>query len=223
MMKIFKNLHFRDTSGIEKNNLLKINHIYARSVAYIVENCAAIPFILTVAMLSCTNYIPKPVGYMRFDLPEKQYRLFDSLCPYSFDIPTYSTMIPNPENKYWYNLYFPRYSATVYLSYVAVKNNLNVLLDDSHEFVYKHTVKANTIGDRIIQNDRSIGMLFEIDGNSATPLQFFVTDSAKHFLRGSLYFYSAPNRDSLLPLINFFKTDIEHLMETVEFNDNYID
>jgi gliding motility-associated lipoprotein GldD len=109
--------------------------------------------------------------------------------------------------------------ATIYLSYQPVRDNLSELLDDAHIFAYKHDVKANAIEPRFIptKSDDVTGLLYDIEGNTASAVQFFVTDSISHFLRGSLYFYSAPNSDSLAPLIDFFKKDIEHLIETIDF------
>jgi gliding motility-associated lipoprotein GldD len=173
----------------------------------------------SIAMLSCETYTPKPKGYMRFDLPEKEYRLFDSVCPYRFEYPVYGKMISVEGENCWYNLSFPQYLATIYLSYQPVRNNLAELLDDAHIFVYKHDVKANAIEPQLVQtkNENIVGLLFDIEGNTASSVQFFVTDSINHFFRGSLYFYSAPNSDSLAPLIDFFRKDIEHLIETVDF------
>lgn len=178
-------------------------------------------FLALLAVVACRQSIPKPLGYMRFDLPEKQYRLFDSLCPYSFDIPVYARMIPNNAGKFWFDLYFPQYAATIYLSYLPVAGNLDRLLDESHSFVYSHTVKADAIEEKLLINNGNFALLSEIGGDAATPLQFFITDSLSHFLRGSLYFYSVPNRDSLLPLINFIRQDIEHLISSTNFKSKH--
>jgi gliding motility-associated lipoprotein GldD len=170
-------------------------------------------------MLSCESHAPKPRGYMRFDLPEKEYRLFDTICPFRFEYPAYGQMIAIAGQDCWYNLSFPQYLATIYLSYQPVRNNLAELLDDAHIFAYRHDVKANAIEPQLIKtkNDSVVGLLFDIEGNTASSVQFFVTDSIKHFVRGSLYFYSVPNSDSLAPLIDFFRKDIEHLIETLDF------
>jgi gliding motility-associated lipoprotein GldD len=180
-------------------------------------NIIALTF--SVVMLSCESYTPKPKGYMRFDLPDKEYCLFDSVCPYRFEYPVYGKMISVEGENCWYNLSFPQYQATVYLSYKPVHNNLAELLDDAHIFAYQHDVKANAIESQLVQtkNKSIVGLLFDIEGNTASSVQFLVTDSINHFLRGSLYFYSAPNSDSLAPLIDFFRKDIEHLIETVDF------
>jgi gliding motility-associated lipoprotein GldD len=178
-----------------------------------------IVLLFSAVMLSCESYTPKPKGYMRFDFPKKEYRLFDSVCPLRFEYPVYGSMIPVEGQNCWYDLNFPQYQATIYLSYQSIHNNLSELLDDAHIFAYKHDVKANAIESQLIQtkNERAVGLLFDIEGNTASSVQFFVTDSINHFFRGSLYFYSAPNSDSLAPLIDFFRKDIEHLIETVDF------
>lgn len=175
--------------------------------------------ILVVIASSCQRYVPKPKGYPRFDFPAKKYEIFDSVCPFKFEYPVYGQMIADEGGYCWFNLDFPQYLATLYLSYQPVNNNLAELLDDSHEFIYKHTIKADAINELYIHNTENdaVGLLFDIGGNAASPLQFFMTDSTSHFIRGSLYFYSTPNRDSLDPLINFFKEDIEHIMETIDF------
>jgi gliding motility-associated lipoprotein GldD len=62
------------------------------------------------------------------------------------------------------------------------------------------------------------GIVYEINGMSAaSPYQFYLTDSTRHWLRGSLYFDAIPNNDSLAPVIDFVKTDIQHLFETIRW------
>jgi hypothetical protein len=51
----------------------------------------------------------------------------------------------------------------------------------------------------------------------ASSVQFYATDSLRHFLRGSLYFFTTPNVDSLAPSIAFLTRDIEYLMQTIEW------
>ena len=61
------------------------------------------------------------------------------------------------------------------------------------------------------------GVLYEIKGNAASSVQFYATDSTKHFLRGALYFNTVPNKDSLAPAIQFVEEDIIHLIETLSW------
>lgn len=180
--------------------------------------------LLVAALLySCKGekFAPKPRGYYRIDLLDKSYQSFDTTYPYKFEYPTYGELefLERKGEQYWMNLNFPRYNATIYLSYKRVNNNLPELIEDSHKMSYDHSVKADGIAESIIINDNAkvYGMFIEVEGDAASPVQFYVTDSVRNFLRGSLYFYSSPNRDSLNPLINYFEEDIRHLMETMEW------
>jgi len=168
--------------------------------------------------------VPKPMGYFRIDLEEPVYVRLDSAMPYSFEYPK-STVIESDVTPgaelYWINILYPRHNARVHLSYKEVEDNLYELLEDNIKLAYKHVVKADGIDEDIyVDEDKSLYvMLFDIKGDAASPLQFLATDSARHFLRGSLYFYARPNRDSLAPVIDYIKTDVVHLIETLEWRD----
>ena len=44
--------------------------------------------IIMVLTISCQNITtPKPRGYFRIELPEKSYQLYDTLCPFTLNIP----------------------------------------------------------------------------------------------------------------------------------------
>ena len=179
-----------------------------------------------ILCISCENdYSPKPRGYFRIDLPEKEYRLFDTAFPYSFEYPVYAKIVPDARNgvePYWINIDFPRFNGRVYLSYKVINDNLIEYLEDSRTFVMKLIPKASSIQDSLIlrRADKVFGLIYEIDGiNAASPIQFFVTDSASHFLRGALYFNHAPNNDSMAPVIDFIRKDIHHLVETLQWKD----
>ncbi|HQQ94391.1 MAG TPA: gliding motility lipoprotein GldD [Bacteroidia bacterium] len=165
---------------------------------------------------------PKPRGYFRIQFPERSYRLYDSLCPYSFEIPRYARVVPNTgpnAEPCWQNVEFKQFKATVYLSYKAVHNNLATYLDDAHEFANRHQIKASGLDQVAILRDsaRVFGLLFDIEGNAASAVQFYLTDSTTHFLRGSLYFNCTPNADSLKIVIDFLKKDILHMINTTRW------
>lgn len=119
----------------------------------------------------------------------------------------------------WFNIVFPDYKGKLHLTYMEVKNNLRALTDDAHKFAYKHSVKADAIEERLwINDDENVyGIIYLISGDAASSVQFFVTDSLSHYLRGSLYFNTQPNKDSLAPVINFFRKDVVHLIETLKW------
>ena len=180
--------------------------------------------ILATIVSSCSEPSnPKQRAYYRITFPEKTYQEYSTDCPYSFQYPTYAKINVYDNNETepcWLNINFPTYNADIHITYKEVKdNNLHLLFEDSHTLVYKHVSKADAIDDRIFINDslKIYAKLFNIAGNAATPLQFHITDSANHFIRGSLYFNITPNKDSLAPAIEFLKKDVQHLIETMEW------
>lgn len=182
--------------------------------------------LLTIILFnSCDNttYAPKPHGYFRIDFPAKQYVLLDSIYPYSFEYPAYASLKPDlhsPNEKYWLNLQFDSYRATLHLSYKQIDANLIDYLEDAHTLVTKHIPKADAIYDSlIVDRQRNVfGLAYEIEGSgAASPYQFFLTDSTTHFLRGALYFNTIPNNDSLEPVIDFIQKDVEHLIATLRW------
>ncbi|HEY9115933.1 MAG TPA: gliding motility lipoprotein GldD [Bacteroidales bacterium] len=181
---------------------------------------------LIFGLFSCEQaYTPKPRGYFRIDLPEKQYSSFDTSFPYSFDYPVYSTITGDPhspDEKYWINLNFPEFKATVHISYKEIDGNLVTYLEDAHTLVTKHIAKADAISDSLIidPNRNLFGLAYTLEGSgAASPYQFFLTDSSTSFIRGALYFNIVPNNDSLEPVINFIKKDIVHLFTTFQWKE----
>lgn len=167
---------------------------------------------------------PKPRGYYRIELPQVHSYAPTSLknYPYSFDVSNIAKVTPVSEEKsepYWINLSYPEYTANIHISYKAIKSNLDKYVEDMHYMVYKHHVKADGITDQRFESidGKTYGYIYEIGGNAASSVQFYITDSTRHFLRGALYFNTQPNRDSLYPVIEYITEDIRHLMESVKW------
>lgn len=180
--------------------------------------------VLVLFLAGCgeETYNPKPKGYFRIAMPEKAYRPYEPDCPFSFEIPEYAQISPAITNEYcWFNIDFPHFNARLHMSYRPVENNLEQYLEDSRLLAYKHTVKASKINRNVFANEENevYTMLYGIEGNSASAIQFHITDSSRHFMRGSLYFASAPNEDSLGPAIEFIRTDVIHLIETMQWQN----
>jgi gliding motility-associated lipoprotein GldD len=185
---------------------------------------ALIPILLTIG---CNEkYTPKPREYFRIDFPEKSYHPLQPGFPYQFDIPDYSKIVAdgrNPDQPYWINISVPANKAEVHISYYNLSNQktsnrvlLNKFMEDTRTLAYKHTLKADAIQEQVFMNPgkKVYGLIYRIEGNAASPLQFFLTDSTNHFLRGALYIRKVPNIDSLKPVIDFLEPDIIRLIET---------
>ncbi len=182
---------------------------------------AVLPLLLLCSSCKQT-FTPKPAGYLKISYPEKAYHMYSDQEFYQFEIPAYAVVEidsgPRSEEG-WINLAIPQLNGKIHLSYKAVDGQLNALITDCRELVYKHTVKAHGIEETpFIQRDQKrFGMVYDLKGDVASAVQFFITDSTDHFLRGSLYFNCQPNRDSLNPVIEFMREDILHLIETTQW------
>ncbi len=199
----------------------------------LIKNNILILLLFSSLLSGCREVtVPKPKGYFRIDFPERAYRQFDpgtfdqkDLLPLSFQYPVYGNISfesdGNPEPG-WFNIDFPAYRAKIYLTYKEVNGDLAGLVEQSYRLnVKNHITKADAINEELIADPQHkvYGILYDLKGSTATAVQFFVTDSTKHFFRGSLYFSSEPNPDSLAPVIDFFRHDIIHLIETLEWSE----
>ncbi len=174
-------------------------------------------------LTACTEtYMPKPYGYFRVDIPEHSYRTIDTLdLPYHFDLSGMAKVVLHNEKgeNYWIDIQYPYLNANIYCSYKPVKGNLFELSEDARKYVYKHSVKADGIGEKIFENPKKnvYGILYDLKGNTASSLQFVLTDSARHFFRGALYFDNVPNKDSIAPMAGYIREDMIRLMESFEW------
>ena len=175
-------------------------------------------FLLLLTVISCSEdeISPRPFGYFRIDLPESEYKTLDIDCPYQFDYSTQARIIMKDQEKCWINIYYSKNSATVYLTYVKLDNNLKEQLDQTQQLTYEHQIKATQI-DRIpiaIDSSDVYGLKYRLYGDVASYLQFYITDSSTHFIRGALYFDAYVNADSLKPVVEYMDSDIQHLIES---------
>lgn len=183
-------------------------------------------FLLSLVLTACSEeeVQPKPYAYHRIDLPERAYQRFDSsLCPYSFDFSAAALLEPvaQAENPCWMNIRYPSLNATIYLSYKAIgpQASLNAMVAETQRLTYKHVVKASSIEEKFIHKPeaKQYGILYEVGGAAASATQFYITDSTNHFVRGSLYFYSKPQPDSLKLVVDYVLEDVRHLVESFQW------
>lgn len=186
---------------------------------------------LSLCIASCEeeSYIPKPRGYFKIEYPPKNYTQFSKEgYPYQFEYPSYAQVIKDSlffaekvENPWWVNIQMPTLNATIYMSYKEInsKQTLLKLLDDSYKLSHYHAKKANYIKeDKQFHTANNVhGLYYDVGGNAASALQFFATDSMKHFIRGALYFNTTPNIDSLRPSADFLRKDVERIIETLKW------
>jgi gliding motility-associated lipoprotein GldD len=168
--------------------------------------------------------IPKPRGYFRISFPAKSYKSLEMPVPYDFQIPVYSIAGRDSLNLNelgWVTIEVPANHAQIHLSYKGINKNLGSYIEESRNLAYKHSEKASSIEEQIFLNPskKVYGTIYHIKGNAASPMQFYLTDSLNHFLRGALYIKEIPNIDSLQPVIGFLNQDVLHLIETTEWKE----
>lgn len=185
----------------------------------------AVSAIITSCGNSNDTYYPKQRGFFRIDLPEKNYVVFDSVYPFTFRMPDHAQVVAveSPEaGSIWFNLLLPVYDGSVSFSYKPVRDNLYQLTEDARIFANKHIAKANEIKEvRVSHAENKVyGLIYDIEGtNSASPYQFYLTDSTRHYIRGAVYFNHIPNNDSIAPIIQRVKEDMDTLMGSLKWKN----
>ncbi len=181
-----------------------------------------LPFLLLVLFIGSAcgrkDITPLPFGHFRITLPQRAYSTFDEGFPYSFQYPNYGRV--KERANYWSTVELPQFKSDIHLTYKPLDNDLYKYLEESRDLAYNHTGKADGIQEQVYLNPdtKVYGVLYEITGDAASQLQFFVTDSTNHFLRGALYFRATPNFDSIRPVFEYLREDVVHLIETTTWN-----
>jgi len=174
--------------------------------------------------LSCNEYTPRPAAYPRVDRPGFDYLRFDNTA-FSFLYPADAKIEEvkiGDKSGYWFNILYTQYNATVYCTYLTIdKRSLTKALDDSYQLAYTHTSKAEGISQSEYTDslNHKTGIIYDIKGLVAVPVQFYITDNNSNFLRGSLYFDQQVNVDSVAPIVNYIRADIVSLMESLKWKD----
>ena len=179
---------------------------------------------LVLLCLACeSNWLPKPPGYNRIELPRHEYQRLEKGYPYQLDFSTHSRVEAdsfNLDEKEWINLNYKEFGAKVHLTYKKIdqSTDFKTLSNDAFNLTAKHQIKAYGIEEAILLTPNGyVAVVAELSGEVPTQFQFFVTDSTANFLRGAVYFNSALKNDSLAPIIEYIKLDMAHLINSVNF------
>ncbi|KXK36922.1 MAG: hypothetical protein J5I52_08085 [Saprospiraceae bacterium] len=190
--------------------------------------------ILGITLLSCGDDVvrtPKPHMYPRIFFPEKTgFTVFDtSFCKFEFRYPNYAKIVQDsivhddePAHPCWFDIAIPSLNASLYCSYYDINKEkaLSKLINDAFNIADKHNIKANYRKESIIENEYGVkGMIFDIEGPVASPVQFYLTDEKHHFFRASLYFNSKVNPDSTAPVLQFLQPDIDSIISSFKWKN----
>ncbi len=180
--------------------------------------------VLFLAACGSDALVPKPTIYPRIVFPEKSYKVLENQAPFTFEIPVYANVSLDKAyamQNYWYNINYTPFNATLHLSYYPInrQSDLDSLKEDTRKLAYKHAFRADEISNVEFSKSQEqvYGNMFLIDGNTATNLNFYLTDSLHNFVRGALYFNAKTKNDSIYPVFQFLKQDIEHMVSTFKW------
>jgi len=196
----------------------KVKATYNQILFYSFTSC--------LLLVSCNEKmpIPKPPLYLKVDLPPHKYEQFSDNCPYKFEkakIYKIKSVEENGVMTCHKDIELDVLKGTINFSYIHMTEPLASYVNYANDRVGEHKIKATGIKSELILNpDKHVfGALFSLQGDVATPFQFYLTDSINHFASGVLYFNSVPNYDSLRPSIDYVYKDIRHLIETFEWKE----
>jgi gliding motility-associated lipoprotein GldD len=177
--------------------------------------------LLAVSFVSCNEYTPKPMGFVRIGKEKGEMIKFER-PEFSFLYPSYAKielLKPEAGQEIWFNIVYPAYQTVIYCTYIQTNaKELPKILDDSHQLAYGHAIKAESIfQSRFTGSGHTTGLIYDINGSVASPVQFYITDNTSEFLRGALYFNSVTKPDSIAPVVSYIRADIVQLMESLEW------
>ena len=182
--------------------------------------------LLLVTLVSCGEevFIPKPPTYLRLELPEHVYKTHNDDCPYELSLPElYKVQIVSDQDgpTCHKDINLGPLNGVIHLSYIDMVEPLSTYVNFANDKVDEHKVKATSILDNTVLNSDSkvYCTFFELQGDVASPFQFYITDSTDRFVSAVVYFNSTPNYDSLKPSLDYLKKDLNHMIDNFKWND----
>lgn len=181
------------------------------------RNPIIVVLIISVLFISCREEsLPKPKALLRLDYENSSTGKYETEH-YLFELSELASASKGDDASL--TLDYPSMKGSIFMTYKNVDGNIESLLSDAQKLSYEHVVKADNIIEQPFINDQSgvYGMYYEVQGNAASQAQFYVTDSVRHFVTGSLYFYAKPNYDSIYPAAVYLQKDIRKIMESLRW------
>ena len=177
-------------------------------------------FFITWFILVCScnqAYKPKPKGYNQIQFPEKKFEQITVSDVYSFKKNLQANLKVDNE-RLWVTLNYEKLNAEILITHKKILNysELNEFVQESYKLIGRHQIKAESIIEkRVVTPKKTHAVLFEIKGEVASPYQFITTDSTRNFLRAALYLDNPVANDSIMPVIEYLKNDVNHILNTL--------
>ena len=173
-------------------------------------------------IFSCneTN-LPKQKGFLRIEFKEPYYSIHEEIdTPFNF---YYNSNSTDPDqignNQFLFD--YSDLNLSLNLSFYNIKSSQDLEKKSRDFFLIldTHTKKSNGVILEEYDNDNSriFGKLYEIKGDVASPIQFYLTDSLSNFVSGSVNLKFKSNYDSIYPSIQYVKNDVFVLFESINW------
>jgi gliding motility-associated lipoprotein GldD len=180
--------------------------------------------ILALFVIACgeSTWTPKPRGYNYIALPTHEYQKFDTAgVPYTFEFSKHAKIHDHKGIESKQIIDYKGLGAKIWLTYFPVKNSIDTLeqlIYTTYRLLQKNNVRADAIAnDTIITKNGKKATIFYLEGEVPTQYQFYYHDSTSNFIRGALYFETARKNDSLAPVIDYVREDINYMINSLEW------
>ena len=175
----------------------------------------------TVFCSCIDNNLPKQRAFLRIEFPEPHYKAqkeTKSPIDFYYNLSAADINVINPKQ---FSLNYPKMNMVVDMSLNKISNaeDLENNFRDFSLILKTHSKKSNGIFTKEYEdaNNRVYAKIFEMRGDVASPIQFYLTDSISSFMKGSLNLKFKSKYDSIFPSIQYVKNDIIVLFESLNW------
>jgi gliding motility-associated lipoprotein GldD len=184
--------------------------------------------IILIGLTGCSEDIApraRPHGFHQILFPETVvYQKFKSeICPFEFTYPASGKISRIFDDSCWVDIDFPEYGLKWHLTHRFVPETglaVGEHFEEHRKLIYKHSKKATQIAARDFNTPVASGKAWEVYGNVGTPAYYFLADSAQeNILMVSFYFNTATKNDSLAPVIEYMRGEVEKSLESLVWRE----
>ena len=168
--------------------------------------------------------LPKQRAFLRIEFPEPKYitqKEIKSPIDFYYNL---SAADINVINTKQFSINYPKMNLVVDMSLNKIykAEDLENNFRDFSLTLETHAKKSNGMFIREYEdlNSEVYAKIFELRGDVATPIQFYLTDSISNFIKGSLNLKFKSKYDSIFPTIQYVKNDILVLVESLKWNQD---
>lgn len=184
-----------------------------------------LPLIILLGIFLITNACkekkemqsPKPLAYERIDIPNYEYISNESQHAIFNRSSLAEIELSSENNPDWFNINYPTFDAKIYCTYIPITpQKLNEITSESKRLAFSHVRKADNINESQYADSTNnvYGVIFIIDGDVASPCQFYLTNNNSHFFRGSLYYNTEVRSDSVIEITKTIEKDIREIISS---------